>query len=153
LSYLLSTDITASGGDSLLVLTCGDGNGGTSSTAVASVMEDTDAEIDSILGPGFPVPLDPATDKIIKTCAKQIAKYYAYSRKPEFYRADGKNPMADDYDRAIKKLEQIRDGARDLGKETGTPRTALTTTKVFGSNSSYRFITVDDESEGNTGGF
>jgi phage gp36-like protein len=153
LSYLLSTDITAGGGDSLLVLTCGDGNGGTTSTAVASVMEDTDAEIDSILGVGFPVPLNPATDKIIKSCAKQIAKYYCYARKPEFYRADGKNPAFEDYHSSIAKLKEIRDGARDLGKETGTPRSALTTTKVFGSNSSYRFITVDDETEGNTGGF
>lgn len=153
MSYILSTDITASGGDSILVLTCGDGSGGVDSDAVASVLDDTDAEIDSILGTGFAVPLVPGTDKIVKTCAKAIAKFYCYARKPEFYRADGKNPMADDYDRAIGKLKEIRDGARDLGKETGEARSALTQTRVYGSNSSYRFIIQDDETSGRTGGF
>lgn len=153
MTYLLSTDLTASGGDAILVITCGDGNGGVLASAFASVRDDTDADIDSILGPDFTVPLASAQDKIIKQCAKTIGQYYCYERKPEFFRSDGENPKAKSYDRAIVKLKEIRDGARDLGKETGEPRSALTRTAIFGSNSSNRFIIQDDETNGRTGGF
>ena len=147
-------DLTNMIGNARLAVLCGGSDGYVSTTAVADVIADAEAEVLSILGPGYDVSSSSAvlTKAIVKTHAKQVALYYAYARHPEFRNERGDVITTPQYERAIKSLTDMRKGERDMGDESSTSKSALVGGTV--NASIKKFIVESDESgDGPTGGF
>ena len=145
-------DLTNMLGNDRLALLCPASNGTVSTSAVTDIITDAEAEALSILGPGYNT-ASVTTKAVVKTHTKQIAIYYAYARKPEFRTERGDVVVAPQYERAIKALESIRDGDRDMGDETSTGKSALVGGTVNSSTSKFIVETDETTSTGPTGGF
>lgn len=144
-------DLTNAVGNPLLVQLCGDGAGGVSATYMPSIILDAEAAVDSILGPAFAVPITSTVPRIVKRCCIDICVYYLYDRKPEFYRADGTNPMTSRYKEAIRILKDIREGQQDLGDEVQAK------SRLVGGTVSYNttpfIVDTGESTSGPSGGF
>lgn len=80
-------------------------------TALAATIADVDAEIDSILGGVFTIPLAPV-DPVLVGIACDLNPWTAIKRRPAML-ADARNrPYLDRYTDAIAKLKEIRNGER-----------------------------------------
>lgn len=144
-------DLTNMIGNDRLAMLCPATNGTVSTTAVTDIVEDAEAEVLSILGPGYNT-ANVTTKKVVKTHCKQIAIYYAYARKPEFRNDKGDVVVAPQYERAIKALESIRDGDRDMGDETTTGKSALTGGAINVSTKAF-IVETSETTTGPSGGF
>lgn len=146
-------DLTNMLGNDRLAMLCPASDGTVSTTAVTDVIADAEAEVLSILGPGYDVSATAVTSKaIVKTHCKQIALYYAYARKSEFRNDRGDVVVAPQYERAIKALESIADGKRDMGDETATSKSAVVSGAVTYSTKSF-IVEANESTTGPTGGF
>jgi phage gp36-like protein len=146
-------DLTNAVGNPLLVQLCGDGAGGVSSTILPAIILDAEALVDSMLGPGYVVPIVGSVPRIVKRCSVDICVYYLYERKPEFYRQDGKNPQESRYKEAIRLLKDIREGQSDMGAETAESKSRLTGGVVNYSTKPFIVDSGESSSDGPTGGF
>ena len=146
-------DLTNAIGNERLSILCPDSSGYVSSAACTEVIDDAEAEVDSILGPGFTVPTtSPSVPRVVKLCAKNIATHFAYRRVTEFRDEQGRAGCFADYEQAIKRLKELRSGMRDMGDETSS-KSAQVPGTVYAST--QKFIVDSDETTttGPTGGF
>jgi len=116
-NYITVSSITTAIGTPRLAILCSNGSGGVSTAAVNAVIANAEAEVDSIIGPGFVVP-QTSVAQVVKFYTTQIAIDFAYRGITEFRRADGKTPTYMDYENAVKALKELRSGERDMGNET-----------------------------------
>lgn len=144
-------DLTSRIGNARLTLICDDGTGNPSTTVIASAIADGEADLNSILGPGFDVPMSATVAPIIIRCAVDMVMFYLYENNPEFRITGGDNPEQKRYDRAVKILKEIKSGDRDLGRDTGVQRSAIVGGVVYASTTTY-IVDEDETSDGATGG-
>lgn len=147
-----SGDLTNALSNDLILQLFSDGTGVASTTAIADVITRAEAVVDAYLTGVYTVPITPVND-ILKTIVVDLACAYAYDRKPEFYRQDGKNPMAERVKLSMDLLAKLRSGEIRLGTETAeAPATGGGV--VYGVASGSYFICDPNEgSSGPTGGF
>ena len=155
-NYVEQADLVLALGEPGMAELFNDGSNGIAAALVAAAIADAEADCDSILGPGFVVPLvgGPSTiPRVVKRCVVDIALFYGYERKPEFRRQGGINPEQARYDRAVKTLRELKSGERDMGNDSSTvqQKSNLTTGLVFGT--ATNFIVDQNESFGASGGY
>lgn len=144
-------DLTYAIGNSRLSVLCPASDGTVSSSIVASVLADAEAEVLSIVGPSFDV--SAASSKaVIKAHAKSIAVYRAYCRVTEFRNDRGEPIVKPDYLDAVKALKEIASGDRDMGDETSTAKSALVSGVVAYSTNAF-IVETAESTTGPTGGF
>jgi hypothetical protein len=152
-TIITTTDLTnAIGNDRLSLLA--PGTGGSVSTSIVNVMIGYgEAEANSILGPGFSVPIaTAAVQTVVKRCTVDITVHFLYQRTTEFLRPDGNTPAYRRFEEARKTLTEIREGKRTMGTTAATSRSGITGGVVY--YSAQDFILEDTESTtGPTGGF
>lgn len=88
-------------------------------TVVQAVINDAGELVDGYLRGRYSLPFTD-TPTLIKQCARQVARYMLYERRPEGQ--DIPEAVSNGYKNAIKLLEQIRDAKVSLGvqaNETG----------------------------------
>lgn len=107
--------------------------------------------VDGTLTGVFTVPFATVPD-IIFSLTLDIAIYYAYSRKPEFFRADGSNPWEKQYKNAMDILDKIRKGEIRLGTETAE-KGAMVGGEVYGTSSYFIVDPLESQTGGPMGGF
>lgn len=152
-TYIALSDLTTAIGTPRLSLLT-EGTSGTVSTSVANTMIGyAEAEANSILGPGFSVPVaSSAVATVLKRCCVDIAVHYLYNRVTEFRRPDGNTPVYRQYEDAKATLTEIRDGKRTMGSTAATSKSSLTGAVVY--SSVQTFIVEDAErTTGPSGGF
>lgn len=151
MAYLTQSDLENAIGTARLSIVCPDGSGGVSTASVNTVISDAEAEANSILGPGFTVPLTSAAAQIVKACTRWIAIDFAYRNTIEFRDREGRTPTYRDYESAVSTLREIRNGERDMGNEETAGKSAVAGGTVY--YSSQNFIVEDETTESPTGGF
>lgn len=155
-NYVTTDDLVNALGEPGMCQLFNDGNNSVDAALVAEAIADAEAECDSILGPGFVVPIvagSGSIPRIVKRCGVDIAIFYGYERKPEFRRTGGDNPEQKRYDRAVKTLRDLKSGERDMGNDSSPiqQKSNLTVGLVLGS--ATNFIVDPNESLGASGGF
>jgi phage gp36-like protein len=147
-------DLTNAIGNTRLSLLCPATNGTVSTSVVTWVVNMAEAEVNSILGPGFSVPIATASvTNVVKRCACDIAVHFAYKRSTEFRTQDGKTPVAADYDDARKTLTDIRNGARTLGSTAASSKTGIVGGTVYASTQYFIVEASEATTTGPTGGW
>jgi len=113
-SYLTQTggatpagDLTDAFGNDLLARVCGDGAGQVSAVRVNRAINSAEAMINTDLAPFYTVPFVVVTEEI-KTIALMLCEYFMYSQKPDFRRADGRNPADETFKAARDMLKSLR---------------------------------------------
>jgi phage gp36-like protein len=160
-SYLSQTggtsaagDLTNAIGNDRLSLLCPASNGSVSTSTVTWVVNMAEAEVNSILGTGFSVPVATASvTNVIKRCATDIAVHFAYKRTTEFRGQDGKTPVHIDYEDARKVLTEIKNGARTMGSTAATGKSGLIGGTVYASTSRFIVEASEATTNGPTGGW
>lgn len=142
-------DLTNALGNPLVLQLFGAGDGTALAAAITDVITRAESVVDGYLCGVYPVPLTTGT-QVLKTIATDVACYYAYARKPEFFAADGRNPWSKQYDNAMKMLGDLRDGKMRLNLETA-PAPATVGGVVL--SPAATFIVDPDEGTAATGGF
>lgn len=79
---------------------------------VQTIINEACEEVDGYLRNRYTLPFA-NTPTLVKQCAKQIARYTLYDRRPEGFELP--RAVRDGYTDTIKKLESIRDGKLSLG--------------------------------------
>lgn len=92
----------------------------------------------------------PTDAPILKTMAIAFATFFAYEGKPEFYTVTGYNPVQQQFNMAMKLLDQLHDG--DIGLD-GTAPAKSNIIGGYVAASSTRFIVDIDEENTPTGMF
>ena len=151
MAYFTQTDVENAVGTALLSQLFSDGVGGVSSALLDEAMLDAEADLNSVLGPDFVVPLSGTAPRIITRCCVDMTVFYGYERKPEFRVSGGDNPEEKRYTRARKILKDLKTGERDMGDETAA-KSAAVGGEVFASTS-YFICDPNEDSTGPTGGF
>lgn len=133
----------------------GSTTGEADATAVAAMIADVDAEIDSILGGVFDTPFTGTIDPILTAIACDMNPWRGIQRRPAML-ADARNqPYKVLHDEAIAKLREIRDGKRILSSARNAENTGgevVDTYNVEGAQPHY-FTRVPSTGEGGLGGF
>lgn len=150
-----SGDLTNAIGNAMVARLWSDESGGVSQTAINDSIISAESIIDGTLCGIYQVPITLADlttpPAIIKTIAKDIAVYYGFARKPEFFQANGGlNPWSTQYKTAMGLLKNIQEG--DVRLETETAQKPANIGGEVYSSSTY-FIVDPNESGGATGGF
>jgi phage gp36-like protein len=139
-------DLTYAIGNSRLSVLCPNSAGNVSTATVAAVIADAEAEVLSILGPGFNVESG-STKAVVKAHTKQVAIYRCYCRVTEFRNERGEPVVKPDYIEAVAALKEIAAGQRDMGDETTTGKTATVSGVVNYSTKAF----IVETAEGTTG--
>jgi phage gp36-like protein len=141
-------DITNRINSQIIAKLCPDGAGGVDSTIADSCCFDGEADVSSLLGPQYVMPIDKTTAAatIIIRCAAAMSIYYMYDRAPEFF-IDGKNPYQARYDHAKECIKELKAGDRDFGIESAE-RSAAVGGTAYEPAIGTRFILDDLESGG-----
>lgn len=90
--------------------------GDVQSELVQTIITEACEEVDGYLRGRYSLPFA-NTPTLVKKYAKQIARYELYARRPEGFELPP--AVESGYNKAIKKLEQIRDGRISLGVPEG----------------------------------
>jgi len=153
-AYLTISDLTSAIGTPRLSQLCPNTSGTVSTAVVSAVILRAESEVNSILGPGFTVPITSSSvTTVIKSAATDIAVHYCYKRVTEFRGSkDGKTPVYQDYMDALDILREIRNGTRDGGSEATAAKSSLAGGTVYSSTQSF-IIQTDEDTETPTGGF
>lgn len=134
--------------------TDGTTTGEADATAVAAMVADVDAEIDSILGGVFDTPLSPV-DPLITAIACDMNPWRGIQRRPAMM-VDARNqPYKLLHDEAIAKLRDIRDGKRIISANhvaANVGGEVIDTYNVEGAQPHY-FTRDPSTGEGGLGGF
>lgn len=94
-----------------------DGNTGEiNAQAVADIIDDAEAEVDSfLLSYAGPYPFPEPTDRLLKLCAKDFAMCFSFQRNPEYVRQFGDNPREYGlYKRALERMQRIQAATQKL---------------------------------------
>lgn len=92
---------------------------------VAAVAQDIDAAesiVDSYLLGFYAFPLDPQTDRLVKTATRMLAKAFAFMRHPEYVRTYGEIGKVDGYSDALAMLSRIQAAKQRLPDQIAKPK-------------------------------
>lgn len=146
-------DLTNAIGNARLSILCAASDGTISTSVVSAVVTKAEAETKSILGPAFNVTATAVTTKeVVKVYCTDIAVYRAYCRVTEFRNEQGNPVTKPEYDNAVKCLTLIAKGARDMGDETSTSKSAVVSGVVNYSTKAF-IVETNESTTGPTGGF
>jgi phage gp36-like protein len=144
-AYIVQSDLVSAVGNSLLAQLFSDGGGGISAALVTEAIADAEADVNTILGPGYTVPMTGSIPRVVKRCCVDLAIFYGYERKPEFRRPQSSdNPEQKRYDRAQKMLRELKSGERSMGSSTA-PTAAAVGGTTYAPAVGDRFILDDIE--------
>jgi len=143
-------DLTNALGAAMVIQLFSDGAGIAGISAITSVIKRAESVFDAAMTGIYTVPVTPVTE-IIKAIVTDIAIYYAFARKPEFTRQDGRNPWHEAYKTALELMKNIRSGQYELGTETAE-KPAIVGGQVYGTTT-YFIVDPNEGTTGPTGGF
>jgi len=128
-------------------------NGTVSTSAVATVITKAEAEVNSLLGPNFSVPVATSiVADIVKLCACDIAVHFCYKRTTEFRDDQGNTPVQPDFVEAVKRLKELKSGERDMGDEAATSKSSTVGGVVYYSTNAF-IVETAESTDGPSGGF
>lgn len=88
-----------------------DHDGVADASAVEALLADVDGEIDGYAGRNYDLTTLKANPPApLRRVAADVAVQFAYQRRPEFFSERGETPWEARYKRALRKLEDLRDG-------------------------------------------